>query len=282
MERFEFDDVELTYRIEGGGDRVVFVHASAFASWYGPLLALLPDLSTLWYRRRLAKPAGGEYRPLTVAEDAAICRRLMDHVGWDRAHVVGHSYGALVALQLALHAPERVGSVALLEPAARGVSSAASVVAALQPVAAAYRAGDTAGAVDGFLKHVCGVDYRQPLERAVPGAFDEAVAEADLFFQAEMPAVQRWSFGPSEAGRVAQPILNVLGARSEPRFVEGSAVVQSWFPDAERLDVPDASHLLMVQNAPAVADGLRRFVARHPLGAAADTTTATGAANGSW
>ena len=90
-------------------------------------------------------------------------------------------------------------------------------------------------------------EHRKLAPRGRPDTFDEAVAEADLFFQAEMPAVQRWSFGPSEAGRVAQPILNVLGARSEPRFVEGSAVVQSWFPDAERLDVPDASHLLMLE-----------------------------------
>ena len=265
MERFEFDDVELTYRIQGRGDRIVFVHASAFASWYGPLLALLPDLSTLWYRRRLAKLADGGYRPLTVAEDAVICRRLMDHVGWDTAHVVGHSYGALVGLQLALDAPARVASVALLEPAARGVSSSAAVVAALQPVIATYRSGDTAAAVDGFLRHVCGDGYREPLERAVPGAFDEAMAEADLFFQAEMPAVQQWSFGPVDAGRIDQPILNVLGARSEPRFVEGSALVQSWFPHAERLVVPDAGHLLMVENAPALAQGLRDHFSRHPL-----------------
>jgi pimeloyl-ACP methyl ester carboxylesterase len=276
MERFEFDDVELTYRIQGGGDRVVLVHAAAFASWYGPLLELLPDLSTLWYRRRLAKPAEGGYRPLTVAEDAVICRRLLDHVGWDVAHVVGHSYGALVGLQLALDAPERVGSVALLEPAARGVSSSEAVVAALQPVIAAYRAGDTAGAVDRFLTHVCGAGYREPLERTVPGAFGQAVAEADLFFQAEMPAVQHWSFGPSEAARIGQPVLNVLGARSEPRFVEGSTLVQSWFPQAQRLEVPDAGHLLMVENAPALAHGLREHLARHPLGGRAADDTVTG------
>jgi pimeloyl-ACP methyl ester carboxylesterase len=265
MERFEFGDVELTYRIQGRGDRVVFVHASAFASWYGPLLVLLPDVSTLWYQRRLAKPADGGYRPLTVVEDAVICRRLLDHVGWDAAHVVGHSYGALVGLQLALEASERVASVALLEPAARGVSSSAAVVAALQPVIAAYRSGDTGGAVDGFLRHVCGDGYREPLERAVPGAFDEAIAEADLFFQAEMPAIQQWSFGPSDAARIDKPILNVLGARTEPRFVEGGALVQSWFPHAERLVVPDAGHLLMVENAPALAQGLRSHFSRRPL-----------------
>ena len=44
------------------------------------------------------------------------------------------------------------------------------------------------------------------------------------------------------------------------RFVEGSELVQSWFPEAERLSVPGAGHFLMVQNPIAVADGLRQLL----------------------
>jgi pimeloyl-ACP methyl ester carboxylesterase len=260
-----FDDVELSYQSHEGGERVVFVHASPFVSWYGPLVDQLAECSTLTYRRHLRRPSSGPYRPLTVAEDATICARLMDHVGWSRAHLVGHSYGALVALQLAKDRPERVGSVALLEPAARGISSSAAVTAALEPVIAAYRSGDTAGAIDGFLRHVCGDGYRSKLEAAIPGAYNEALAEADLFFQAELPAVQQWSFGPDDAEAVTQPVLNVLGAESAPRFVEGSALVQSWFPHAERLSVPAAGHLLMVQNPTVLAQGLQHHIARHPI-----------------
>jgi pimeloyl-ACP methyl ester carboxylesterase len=83
----------------------------------------------------------------------------------------------------------------------------------------------------------------------VQEGFGEALDEADLFFQAEMPAVQGWSFGPADAAGVTQPVLNVLGARSVPRFVEGSELIRSWFPQAERLSVPDAGHMLMLQNA---------------------------------
>jgi pimeloyl-ACP methyl ester carboxylesterase len=266
MESLTFDDVELSYTREGGGEHVVLVHASPFVSWYRPLVGQLTGFSTLTYRRHLQRGEDGRYRPLTVAEDAAICVRLMDHVGWHRAHVVGHSYGALVALELARDCAERVGSVALLEPAARGVSSSAQVAAALQPVFAAYRSGDVAGAVDTFLRHTCGDGYRVPLEQVVPDALADAVSEADLFFQAEMAAVQQWRFGPADAERITRPVLNVHGARSEQRFVEASELIQSWFPQAERLLVPDAGHLLMVQNPTALAEGLVAFFARHPIG----------------
>jgi pimeloyl-ACP methyl ester carboxylesterase len=263
MDGLRFDDVELTYELRDGGERVVLIHASPFVSWYQPLTAKLREFATLTYRRHLHKPVDGGYRPLTVAEDATICARLMDHVGWPTAHLVGHSYGCLVALQVAIDSPDRVATVALLEPAARGISSSQQVIAALQPVFAAYRSGDTAGAVDGFLRHVCGDGYRTTLERAIPGAFSEALDEADLFFQAEMPAVQQWSFGAEDAPRVTQPVLNVRGTDSAPRFIEGAELVQSWFPHAERLTVPSAGHLLMVQNPTALAKGLTDFFTRH-------------------
>jgi pimeloyl-ACP methyl ester carboxylesterase len=160
-----------------------------------------------------------------------------------------------------------VASVALLEPAARGISTSAEVAAALQPVFAAYGSGDVEGAVDRFLRHVCGDGYRVDLDRGVPGAFDDALAHANLFFQAESAAVRDWNFGPDDAANISQPVLNVLGTDSAPRFVEGAELVQSWFPDAEQLSVPGACHLLMVQNPTAVGDGLRAFFSRHPISA---------------
>ena len=266
VDRLDFDDVELMYQLYDGGERVVLVHASPFVSWYAPLVEQLTGYSILHYRRRVRESADGGYRGLTVAEDAAICARLVDHVAWNTVHIVGHSYGALVALQLAMDTPDLVRSVALLEPAARGITKSEQIAAALQQVLAAYRSGDTVGAMDGFLRDGCGDGYRAVLERVLPNAFSEALAEADLFFQAEVPAVQQWSFGPSDTERITQPVLNVLGTESAPRFVEGSELIQSWFPQAVRFSVPEAGHLLTVQNPTGLAQGLSNFFSRHPIG----------------
>jgi pimeloyl-ACP methyl ester carboxylesterase len=96
-------------------------------------------------------------------------------------------------------------------------------------------------------------------------AFDEALGEADLFFQAEMPAVQPFRFGPADADRVTQPVLNVLGAESVSRFVEGADLVQTLLPHAERLSVPEAGHLLMVQKPDRRGRRPDGFVSRHRL-----------------
>jgi pimeloyl-ACP methyl ester carboxylesterase len=52
--------------------------------------------------------------PYSMAEYAADALALLDHVGWERARVVGVSFGGMVAQELAVTAPERVEKLALL------------------------------------------------------------------------------------------------------------------------------------------------------------------------
>ena len=112
---------------------------------------------------------------------------------------------------------------------------------------------------------MCGNEYRATLEHVVPGAFDDAVADADVFFMAEMPAVQQWTFGAGDSRRVHQPVLDVVGTATASRFREGSELVRSWFPHAEHYSLPAAGHLLMVENPTAMAGRLRDFFYRHPI-----------------
>ena len=73
-----------------------------------------------------------------------------------RAAAVGHSSGANIALQLAIDAPQRVHSLALLEPALPVGASSERLLstrqAAMAPVFESYRKGDKAAAMDGFMR----------------------------------------------------------------------------------------------------------------------------------
>lgn len=52
-----------------------------------------------------------EYTTRIMAKDAIA---LMDHLGWRKAHIFGHSMGAMIACKLAALVPERISSLALL------------------------------------------------------------------------------------------------------------------------------------------------------------------------
>jgi hypothetical protein len=53
--------------------------------------------------------------------------------------------------------------------------------------------------------------YRAALDHGLPGAFEQAVADANAFFTQEMPALQQWPFTEDDTRRIPQPALVVLG-----------------------------------------------------------------------
>jgi pimeloyl-ACP methyl ester carboxylesterase len=181
---------------------------------------------------------------------------------------VGHSYGGAIVLQLALDAPDAVQSLALLEPALMMVPSAPALMQALGPVLQMYEADDRAGAVDSFLQAVMGAQYRGVLDRALPGAFAQAVADADTFFRLELPALQQWNFTQADAKRISQAVLSVLGADSHgvwPGWVEIHELIQDWWPNAETFVLTGATHGLQIMNPHDLANALASFFARHSL-----------------
>ena len=118
------------------GEPVVLVHGSIIADAFAPLLvepALTGSYRLVSYHRRGFAGSTHPDRPLSIAEQAAHCRALLAALGIDRAHVVGHSYGGVIALQLAMDAPELVRSLALLEPALLAVPSGPLLMEAMGP-----------------------------------------------------------------------------------------------------------------------------------------------------
>ena len=272
MERVAFDGIELEYESRGAGDPAVLIHPGHFADWFMPLLdepALTGRHRVVTYHRVGCAGSSRIAGPISLAQQAAHCRSLMRRLGIERAHVAGHSSSALIALQLALDAPEAVQSLALLEPAFMSVPSIQTSRAFVATAFQQYRAGDKAAAVDTFLAGTCGPGYRPVLDAALPGAFAQHVADADTFFGQEMPALQQWSFTQADAGRITQPALAVIGAKSrerDPIWEERHGLLLAWLPDVEAFELPAASHLLQVENPRGMAERLATFFARHPLG----------------
>jgi pimeloyl-ACP methyl ester carboxylesterase len=265
LDRARVEGVELEYELRGTGEPVVLVHNGAGPDWYAPLVAepaLADRYRLLTYHRAGYAGSGPLPAPLTFEGEAARCRALMRHLGIERAHLVGHSSSGNMVLQLALDAPEVVGSLVLLEPA---LVTAAPSTARVPRAVELYRAGDRAGAVDLFLQGTCGPDYRTALERALPGAFDRAVAGADTFFTQELPALRQWRFGPEEARRVTRPVLAVVGERTDPVHRQRWELLLGWLPNAEPFVLPGATHLLHLENPDATAEGMAAFFARHRL-----------------
>lgn len=263
MHRAPLGDVTLEYELRGAGDPVVFIHGGLCAAWFQDLLHRpeLEDGHRLIRYHRIGY-AGSDHiaGPVSIGRQAALCHTLMGHLGVASAHIVGNSSGANIALQLAMDHPESVRSLALLEAALLAVPSGPFAGEAIRQ----YRAGDTTAAVDTWLRGVAGPDYRSTLDRVLPNAFDQAVADAGTFFDQELPAVRDWSFTPQDAEQIKQPALIVLGARSRtvgPAFGKRHQLLSTWLANAQPFVLAHATHLLHIDNPGGTAQRLARFFA---------------------
>jgi pimeloyl-ACP methyl ester carboxylesterase len=153
LERVRTDGAELAYEVSGTGESVVFIHGAFIADTFRPLLAessLAGRYRLILYHRRGYVGSSRDDGPADVTQQAADCQALLRHLGVERAHIAGHSYGGCVALQLALDTPVMVGSLVLLEPGLMVGASAAGYREALARGAERYRAVGAAVAVEEF------------------------------------------------------------------------------------------------------------------------------------
>jgi pimeloyl-ACP methyl ester carboxylesterase len=256
MERARVDGGELEFEVTGTGDPVLLIHGAWIAEAYAPLCAE-PAVNRRYrlvrYHRRGYAGSSPVSAPFSLAEQAADCRALLRHLGIERAHVVGHSSGGNIALRLALDAPEVVHSLVLLEPGLPDVPSGALFTEALGPMLKQYGAGDKEGAADSFLRWAIGPDYRTWLDRLIPGAYQQLVADADTVIGVELPSLQEWRFTREDARRITQPVFGVLGAESAsswPGWNEVQERLREWLPQTEPFVLAGANHALQERDPP--------------------------------
>src|SRR2546423_577262 len=111
MERAEIDGIALEEEAAGPlvGEAVVCIPGAFVAETFRLLLAekaLAERYRLIAYHRRGYAGSTRTPEPVSIQRQAADCLGLLRHLGMGRAHVVGHSLGACIALQLALDAPE--------------------------------------------------------------------------------------------------------------------------------------------------------------------------------
>lgn len=119
-------DADLHYDIEGDGPPVLLIQGIGVVGecWRPQVEAFGRSYQTLRFDNRGIGRSYACRGPISIEAMADDARALMDAVGWESAHVVGHSMGGVIAQQLALDCPERVRSLTLLCTFARGKDAA--------------------------------------------------------------------------------------------------------------------------------------------------------------
>lgn len=260
------DDGFLT-EMEGrhGSHALLLVHGSVVFEGCRPLLwqrELTGDFLVIHYYRRGYRDSPVAPPGFTIADQARDARAVLRNLGISNAHILGHSTGALIAMQLAIDSPEIVRSLVLVEPTWASRSELLEwFQRAIAPVIEAFRVGDRNTAVDRMLRLIDGDHYRQALDRVFGDDWVQAAASAlDVYFNVELPAAVSWTLDVARAARITQPTLVLRGELSPAEFGLICDDAVALLRQSRGAIVSRATHNVIAVNPVGSATLIRKFV----------------------
>ncbi len=183
-------------------------------------------------------------RPITPSALAGDVVALLDHLGLARVHVLGHSMGAAVALQLAVNHPDRVRSIVAASASVRpdGLHEDLSDPAKFATSTRMPTQQDMA-------------DFREAYTRLSPhpDRFDDFLAR----LSASNADLQGWS--DEQLAGITAPTLLVLGDR-DFTTVEHGALMQHLIPGSQLAVLPDTTHMQVTRRTELLLPMLARFL----------------------
>ena len=224
----------------------------------GDLRVIAPDRQGSGVRR-LDPP-----REVDVVEHVTDLGALLDAEGVERAIIVGHSFGGLVALEAAARLPDQVAAVVAYEPPYAPLADPAVqpyfAIAARETSDAMERDG-RAGAARAFLERVAG-----------PGTWDALPERARAFLAAEgggaVADAAMAGLDPNGLARIGCPVTILTGAASEPFYAPIADRLATRITGARRVDLPGLRHTAPITDATRIAHAVRAALARPALAVA--------------
>ena len=256
------EGITLHYVDAGKGIPVIFVHGSLSDGgyWADQVERFREHYRAIAYSRRYnypnENPARAGYSAIVDAEDLAALIRAL-HL--EKVAVVGHSYGALTALFLAIRHPEMVRALVLAEPPAMSLlarlpGEKSKVGKAMlddieekmvAPMRRAFRGGDREGGVAVFIDYV----FNNPhaWQQMNPAAREETMRDAHewdvMLTQGELfPDLK-----PEAVQKIKAPILLLSGSKTFEFLKLIDEELGHLLPDSRRIVLPGATHHLFYE-----------------------------------
>jgi pimeloyl-ACP methyl ester carboxylesterase len=229
-----FDDrLGLHYTEQGEGPPVVLVHGFGLThEVWAEQLPLAEEFRLIAYDMRGCgdsdAPATG-YGSSDLGDELA---GLLDHLGVTRAHLVGHSRGGGVIMDMALRRPERVASLVFVSSGLGGFPYSEAFLDSMVQCQRLARTQGVSAAVDAWLA----APVSEWTARRHPKAF------------ARVEAMTRRYSDMERLAEVHAPTFVLSGQEDLHDFVEIANMLTWWIPGAQQKSLLGAGHFPMLEN----------------------------------
>ncbi|MGD9573596.1 MAG: alpha/beta fold hydrolase [Thermoleophilia bacterium] len=227
MPRLRVNGVAIHHEVRGSGPAILGIHGSlsSAALWAKAAATLATRGRAITYDRRGCNRSERP-RPYAtdVAQQAGDAAALIEALGAAPAILIGRSYGADIAMDLALRRPDLVRALALLEGGEALFAPGRRWLAQVEAEVLAAGPGGAAEALMGIVLGDAGWDDLPDAVRAVMAGNGEAlIAE---FRGGYLRAA------PEDLAAIGRPVLLVAAADSPAPFAEATALLAAAMPSA--------------------------------------------------
>ncbi|PYE55435.1 alpha/beta fold hydrolase [Deinococcus yavapaiensis] len=260
--RVKSGEAELIGEVSGEGRTVVFLHAGVAdrRMWRAQVAAT--EARTVTYDRRGFGDTRPQDEPYAHIDDLLA---VLNHVGAERATLVGCSQGGKIALDFALAHSERVEGLVLIAPSIGGAPAPETFPPAVEALLEDLEVAEESGDVDRlnemearvWLDGVLGEEGRVSGELRALFLDMNGVALRASQLGEERPADPAWP----RLADITAPTLIVVGDLDFPHAQERCSRLASLVRDARLVVMPRAAHLPSFEHPEAFQGHLDAFLA---------------------
>lgn len=247
--------VRMSYESWGEGPPLVLIHG-AFSDHHTNWMYARPFLAQHFTAYTIARRGRGHTEATqghSVSDEIADALALVRHIG-EPVHLLGHSYGGLVALGVAANAPERIRKLVVYEPPSPHLLSAETMA----PLVRLGRAGDWESFATRFFGEILRVP--EPDLRALQGTRDwkHILDDAPASLQ-DLCALVKHPFEAKDFRDLSMPVLLQIGTESPPELYATKALA-AVIADVRLGPLKGQAHEAMTTAPREYAEAVRHFL----------------------
>jgi non-heme chloroperoxidase len=270
FKKIKIDDAEINYIDSGAGVPVVFVHGGMedYRTWVPQIDSFSKKFRVIDYSRRFNYPNQNakEIKNFSAETEANDLAKLIIQLKLPPVHLVGHSFGALVALTLAIHYPQLVRSLALSEPPV--ISWLPNLAGGKilyddfyknlwTPVKYDFEQNDTAA----VMRHTIIYFYGSDISKEIPAEdWKQLIANlaewrAFAYSTNAFPAISK-----QDVQNLRMPILLLSAGQTMAVLKVTNAELKRLLPNAQNFQLIEGTHDYWITNPKQMGDALMNFL----------------------
>lgn len=251
-----YNNGQIYYEVSGSGESIVFIHGFTLdhRMWQPQVEFFSRNYQVITYDARGFGKSSIPTGPYSHDDDL---HALLEHLGTERAHIVGLSMGGRIATNFTLAYPDEVRSLTLMDSALDGYKSTVDWNMHAKNVG-------IEGAKENWLNHEVFMETRKHPKVVVTlrPIIEDYSGWHWLHKDIQQPAD---SHARTRLNEITAPTLIIVGEKDLAYFHDIATVIEAGIAESRKVIVPDAGHMVNMEKPVAVNTLLVEFIAKPQL-----------------